>query len=373
MIYIDANEANVPHPVGSNVFVQQLLTALQKIWLPSDPQITLLLNKPPRTSFFKTLSWPIETIPPSFFWTQWRLPLYLFKNKPKIIFTPGHYAPRFKPKGTKSIITIFDLAFLHFPHYFTSKDLWQLKLWTKYSVHQADLIFTISQATKTDIQSTYSIPSERIKIIHPGVKWSDNNKVEQKTLSDYKKLLLKNDLKKKKYFLFVGTLQPRKNIANLINAFLQLKTDYKLVLIGKKGWLFEKEIAPILYPAIRSKRVIWLEFVSDSLLPFFYKDAFFIVLPSFWEGFGLPIIEAGYFSTPALVSANSSLTELVNDKKLHILPPFSVQQIKTSLERMLKLKENEYETLSQQAQERSKKFNWLKSAELIRKQLLQLH
>ncbi len=370
MILIDANEANTNQPVGSNIFVQELLSHLYGLWSSELPQVNLLLSQPPKTNFFRTLkNWPLKILSPSFLWTQWRLPLYLFNHPPKIIFSPSHYGPRFRPSKTKSITTIFDLAFLHFPQSFTKKDRWQLKKWTEYSVKKADLIFTISSSTKRDIVKNYQISEEKIQIIYPGSRLNHLNS----TTPLYQKIKAKYQLEDKKYLLFVGTLQPRKNIVNLLQAFLNLQTNIKLILVGRKGWLFEEKISPFLTPAIKSKRVIWLNFIPDNLLIEFYKKALFLILPSLWEGFGLPVVEAGYFSTPAIVSANSSLNELVKNPQQKIPPPFSVQEIQKTLERMIKLDHKEYEKLSKQAQENSQRFSWLKTAKKVKEHLLNLY
>ncbi len=369
MIAIDANEANVENPVGSNVFVQEIIRHLAQNWFDKDPKIEILLSRPPQTNFFRNLNWPVEVIQPSFLWTQWRLPFYLFRHRPKIIFTPGHYGPRFKPQKTKSAITIFDLAYIHFPNYFLKKDFWQLSHWTKYSVAQADLIFTISQNSRKDISRIYKIDPAKIIITYPGHRFQNI----QPDLINYHRLQRKYNFQNKKYFLFVGTLQPRKNIVNLIKAFMNLKTDYKLIIIGKKGWLFNQEIKNWFNKGQSSKRVIWLDFVADSTLAAFYAQAYFLILPSLWEGFGLPVVEAGFFQTPAIVADNSSLKELVVDPDLRIPPPFSSRQIIKVLSRMLKLKGENYEKISYQAKQKAELFSWDQTAAKIKNQLLNLY
>ncbi|NOY14643.1 MAG: glycosyltransferase family 4 protein [bacterium] len=369
MILIDANEANIKKPVGSNIFVQQVIKHLASAWTPSDPPVKLLLSQTPQTAYFNTISFPIKTIPPSFFWTQWRLPLYLYQTKPKLIFTPGHYAPRFKPKTTKSIITIFDLAYLHFPDQFLTKDRWQLTNWTKYSAQKADHIITISQSTKKDIIKHYHVDSSKITIAYPGHRLTGSAPSNQ----IWSNLHTSYNLQSKKFFLFVGTLQPRKNITNLINAFLSAAADYpehKLVLVGRPGWLYQDKIKPTLTRALSTQQVIWLDFVDDYTLATLYHHAYFLVLPSLWEGFGMPVIEAAAFATPALVSAVSSLTEIVTNPNQHIKPPFKTPQIKTALIKMLKLTQPQYGNLQRQAVAAAAKFRWPAAAEIIKTTIL---
>ena len=369
MIYIDANEANVTQPVGSNIFVQELIKNLKNQWSQKLPPITLLLSQAPKTSFFKNLPWPIQILPPAFFWTQWRLPLHLFLHPPKIIFTPGHYAPRFKPANTKSIITIFDLAFLHFPDQFTHKDLWQLKNWTNYSVKKAHHIITISKSTQKDLVSSYNLNPQKITIAYPGHRFQ-NFKPPQKTFA---RLQTQYKLKTHKYLLFVGTLQPRKNVTSLIQAFLDIAPsfpDFKLVLVGRPGWLFDSHIKPTLKPALSHPQIIWLDFVPDQTLATLYQNAYFLILPSLWEGFGMPVVEAASFGTPALVSNISSLTEIITDPFLHISSPFKPPQIKAKLTQMLKLDQTTYQKLRHQTYQLALSFQWSKTAQIIKQVLL---
>ncbi len=368
-IIIDANEANVKNPVGSNIFVQEIIKNLQSIWSSSDPKVKLILSQPAQTGFFNQLDWPVEIVGPAFLWTQWRLPLYLYQTKPQVIFTPGHYAPRFKPASTKSIITIFDLAFLYFPDQFLAKDRWQLTSWTKYSVKNADHIITISKSSQNDIVKHYQVNKSKISVAYPGSRLSQA-KVNGR---DFSNLKSKYKIKLKKYILFVGTLQPRKNIVNLIEAFLEIKTDFKLVLVGRAGWLYQDQIKPILDKAVKTGRVIWLDFVNDDTLADFYRQAYFLILPSLWEGFGLPVVEANFYQTPAIVADNSSLKELIDNDDLKIKPPFDQVQINQVLAKMLKLDKKNYDKLSKVAYHQAQKFNWRQTAKTVKEQLLKLH
>ena len=156
LIGIDGNEANVEQKVGSNVYAFNLLQQLSLLTNKrSDLKFRIYLkNKPNNSLPLKNPAWNYIVTGPAKAWTQWRLPSQLYFEKLKgsgsdIFFSPGHYGPRKSP--IKSVITIMDLAFLHFPNEFLEKDLKQLTAWTQYSVKQAAHIFTISQFSKDDI------------------------------------------------------------------------------------------------------------------------------------------------------------------------------------------------------------------------------
>ena len=178
---------------------------------------------------------------PQKLWTQFALPLKLFtmKNKPDVFFTPSHYSPRYSKIPTA--IALMDVSYIHFPHMFATKDLYQLKNWTAYSVKKARRVFTISKSSKNDILKEYHLKGESVVVTYPGVKLLESL---QPTVYEMKQLQDRFTFSDT-YFLFVGTLQPRKNIQRLVEAFsLLLKKhpnkDMTLLLVGKKGWQYDE-------------------------------------------------------------------------------------------------------------------------------------
>ena len=166
---IDANEANVAQPVGSNVYALRLIQELYQLCKKSSRyQVTVLLAAhriadlpAPRAN------WRYVIVTPRKFWTQWALPIHLslHRHDYDVFFTPGHYAPRFS--SVPYISSVMDLAYLHFPQQFRPLDLWQLTNWTKYSVHRAQQILTISQFSKTEIVKHYQLPAKNITVAYP--------------------------------------------------------------------------------------------------------------------------------------------------------------------------------------------------------------
>ena len=341
LIGIDANEANVADRVGSNQFTYQILLQLYH-QDKSNQYLIYLKNKPLADLLPVKFNWRYRILTPKFLWTQWRLPLSLYFDKPKpdVFLTLGHYAPRFSPIPT--MVCIMDLAFLKFPQTFRCSDLWQLKLWTVHSVRKASHIFAISEATKKDLITAYSVPERNVSVTYPGV---DRLKTTGQSLITGK------------YLLYVGTLQPRKNLDVLIQAFTSitpLRCD--LVIAGKMGWKYQIKSAP---------GIKYLGYVPNEKLGALIKGSAGLILPSLYEGFGIPVVQAMALGVPVLVSRNSSLPEIVGDAGLYIEPPFGTEEIKQGIIQLLSLPKAVKQSQLIAARQKSMNFSWEKSAQKI--------
>jgi len=344
--------SGLPNRVGSGEFSYELLVSLHD--LNSHNDFTIFLPVAPTKDMpEENNNWKYDVVGAKKIWTLTGLGKKLInkENKLDVFFSPTHYLPfGFK---IPSVVSILDVSYMHFPSLFRKKDLFMLKYWGRYSVNKADKIITISESSKSDIIKAYKVPADKIKVIYPGLKDLNLNYT-----------LNMNELKEKyavegKYILFVGTLQPRKNITRLIEAFSKLDSDVRLVIIGKKGWQYEEILeAPRKFNV--ENRVIFLHEISDNELPSFYKHAEIFVLPSLYEGFGLPVIEAMRYDCPVITSNVSSLPEAGGDAALYI-DPENVDDIKEKMEKLLKddkLKED----LVKKGREHIKKFSWEKAA-----------
>jgi glycosyltransferase involved in cell wall biosynthesis len=359
---IDGNEANVENRVGSNVYAFQILRYLHKRSQESDEnQYLIYLKNPPLPHMPKSgKNWNYLVFGPKKLWTQWRLPLKLLtqkvlNNAPDIFFTPGHYAPRFSPIPT--VISIMDLAFLKFPNEFLRKDLNQLKAWTKYSAQKAAHIFTISNASKEDIKNFYKISPEKITVTYPAATIKEKNPQDK----SYQHLSIYLDLKKP-YLIYIGTLQPRKNLIRLIQAFSQVKIDekyreHKLLIVGKKGWLFD-EIFQKVKELNLENEVLFTGYVTEYEKEQLLKNAQLFILPSLYEGFGIPLLEAMKMGTPVLASHTSSLPEVGEDAISYIKNPESIEEIRENMLAMLQLTEEEKNEIIIKQKKQSQKFSW---------------
>jgi glycosyltransferase involved in cell wall biosynthesis len=408
LIGIDGNEANVKNRVGISEYAFELLWQLSSSkFIPiksgQSSKFVIYLKDKPREDLPKEREgWRYRIVGPRKFWTQVGLPfnLYTNKQKPDVFFSPTHYAPRFAPIPT--VISIMDSSYIHFPEMFKRSDLYQLKSWTKYSVKNAKKILTISKASKNDIIKVYKVPEEKVVVTYPGIK---------KVLSSKYKVLSMDEIRKRygikgEYILFVGTLQPRKNIVRLFEAFAktiselrslrQLKNfsnasvpaayyrsprdtvafgdssekffhakaprSLSLVIVGKKGWMYEEILeAPKKFGV--QDRVRFLDFVPDEDLPLFYKHALFFILPSLYEGFGLPILEAMQYGCPVITSNVSSLPEAGGDAALYV-DPENVDDISSKIQLLIKDQKLRQEMI-EKGYKQIKKFSWEKTANVI--------
>lgn len=353
IIAIDGNEANVEKKVGISEYAFELLSEFKKNKI-SNIRFLIYLKTAPRPELpEEDKNWNYRIVKPSKAWTQFGLPfdLYFKKPRPDVFFSPTHYAPRFSPVPT--VVSIMDLAFLHYSELFRKEDLYKLVNWTKYSVFRAKRVLTISNASKNDIIKTYQIPEEKVVVTYPGLRLMH-------TMDDSK--ILKKYGVHKPYILFVGTLQPRKNIARLIEAFSKILPKHdnlNLVIVGKKGWLYEEILqAPQQFGV--EKQVLFLEFVPDTDLSELYKNALCFVLPSLYEGFGLPILEAMHYGCPVITSNVSSLPEAGGDAAIYV-DPLSANDIAAKLVSVVSNRTLRDEMIKK-GREQVKKFSWEKTA-----------
>src|SRR3989344_495386 len=232
----------LPNRVGSSEFCFQLLTALSIIDKQNEYFIYLPIN-PASDMPAETKNWHYEVIKGRTLWTLIALSKKLFfdKEKPDVFFSPTHYLPFYVTYP--SVVSILDVSYLHFPKLFKKRDLYQLKLWGKFSVGKAKKIITISKSSKNDIIKAYNVSEKKVAVVYPGIKQVSSIEHPVLSMSDLsKKFGIKGD-----YILFVGTLQPRKNVERLIEAFAKLVSsnkykvegvnDLSLVIVGKKGWM----------------------------------------------------------------------------------------------------------------------------------------
>src|SRR3989344_772809 len=347
-------KTGLPNRVGSSEFCYQLLRAIHNIDKKNEYFI-FLPEKPTSDMPKESKNWHYVVFSGKL-WTLVGLSrrLWNYRNKVDVFFSPTHYLPFSTTRP--SVIAILDISYLHFPQLFKKRDLYQLKLWGRYSLGKARRIITISKSSKNDIIKAYGVLEDKISVVYPGIKIGKDSKSEMRTSTLKEKFGIDED-----FILFVGTLQPRKNIEKLIEAFSMLKNkNIILVVVGKKGWMFEKIMsAPQKFGV--SDRVKFLHSVTDEELPIFYKNAMCFVLPSLYEGFGLPVLEAMQYGCPVLTSNVSSLPEAGGDAAIYS-DPQSVEDMAEKINRVVSSQKTR-EEMVKKGLEQIKKFSWEKSAE----------
>lgn len=347
LIGFDASRAFVPESTGTENYSLNLLKALAKVDRKNRYRVYLrhgasfmvngssgkVVNKIPMNDERLSINynWPsnFEFVPihPNRLWTQFGLALETWRNPVDVLFVPAHTLPLLRrrsfiangslgkfplsrltindQRSTKYIVTIHDLGVEYLPNFHKFPQRYYLDLASKYAARHAGAIIAVSAATKRDLEVRYGISGEKVRVVGEGVdtgffKPSSKSKV-QSVKSKYK---IKGD-----YVLFVGTVQPRKNLQMLIRAFSLLvgrTTNYKLptinlVIAGKLGWDWQEIVALPKKLKIANK-VKFLKYVDRADLPALYSGAKVFVFPSLFEGFGLPILEALACGTPVIAS-----------------------------------------------------------------------
>ena len=357
-IGLDGNEANTENRVGSGKYSYELIKQFSndtkyefEVFLKQNP----LSDLPKESKNFK-----YKVFGPKFMWTQFALPLHLtFGKKPDVFFSMSHYGPRFSP--VPYVVTLFDLSYLHYPKLFNKDDLYQLINWTKYSIKGAKHILAISKSTKDDIVKNYGVEPNKITVTYIGYdrklfRPQSKEKI-QRMKKDYK---INGD-----YIIFVGTLQPRKNLESLIEAFKKLTLNsslithhLQLVIVGKKGWLYDSIFEKVKDLNL-SERIRFTDYVPNTDLPPLIYGAKAYVLPSLWEGFGIPVVEAQACGVPVVVSNVSSLPEVIGDSGI-LVDPEKVDSIADGI--MKALSEETRIILVKKGLENVKRFSWEKCA-----------
>lgn len=295
----------------------------------------------------------------------------LKKNKVKIVY---HSETSFYPlKSFKNIITIYDLTpiIMYYFHREETIDLTQRKLY--FTRKHCQGIVCISLSTKHDLLKHFpDCARKKITVSYPGLDPVFNTKINQSLFKDLKTLSNNqvDNLKKKKYLLFYGTFEPRKNIINLVQTFVELKQenkipkDFKLVLLGGDGWgKIKKTVTNFIkenYIIKERNNIIIFDYINDQYLMSLVKNAYAVVYPSFYEGFGLPVLESMALGTPVICSKTSSFPEVGENAVLYI-DPHEYNDLKNKMELLIK-NQKIANNLSKKGLVQSKKFNWEKSS-----------
>ena len=231
----------------------------------------------------------------------------------------------------KKITTIHDLIPLKLPYLTLDNKDFFFNV-TKNAIEKSNLILTVSQNTKKDILEVFNVSSDKIFVTYQPVVEIQYTFNEDELLT----FLKPYELHLKKYILFVGAIEPKKNLGRLIEAYIKLDISMPLVIVGKKGWLWEDEIGRLqtVFSKYFIKRIRFLEYVSKSDLTYLYKGACCFVFPSLYEGFGLPPLEAMALGCPTIVSNVSSLPEVCGDAALYV-DPYDVINIRDEIEKLI--------------------------------------
>jgi glycosyltransferase involved in cell wall biosynthesis len=314
---------------GINWYIHNLLAHLPQ----ADPEIdyTVFLSE---RRFRGTLGTqlrlsrlPTYRPPVRIFWEQAIQPWAVHRAGVDLVHGPAFVGPQMG--GCPSVVTVHDLSFLLYPQNFRAFNRFYLTHFTRRSVHRARRVIAVSESTKQDLIRFYDLSPDKIDVVHNGV----DPMFRPLPAEQVEAFCAKQGLPAE-FMLFVGTLEPRKNIVGLIEAYARLpKARPPLMLVGGKGWLYEEIFAHVEALDLADE-VYFVGFVLAEDLPWWYNAATVFVYPSLYEGFGLPALEAMACGTPVITSTASSLPEVVGQAGL-LVDPADAQALAAVMNRVL--------------------------------------
>jgi len=332
--------ATVGQKSGLGFYVDNVAREIQQ--LPGDHELV------PITSIKKNLNTPKRVA-----WDQVGLPLSALTKKLDLLWVPAFSAPRF-PKPI--VMTAHDIFGVTHPDQFSGV---AKRYWTKIlpeSMRRADHLICISEYTKREIQTHLNIPEHKMTVVPQAASAHFSLRDDVHNLErSVKKMGVETP-----FVLSVGTLEPRKNFERLVEAFVHAdRGDAKLVLVGKKGWEYEGIFAKIRKYHLQNT-VIYLDYVNEEELVTLYNTCLFFVMPSIYEGFGLPPLEAMACGAPVAVSQNTSLPEVVGEAGI-VFDPFDVNSIRERLDLLLTDPERRAK-MREASLVQAKRFSWSRTA-----------
>lgn len=293
--------------------------------------------------------WPTSHPAGRIVWEQVALPLLALQEGVDVLHGLAFVTPWATRKPT--VVTVYDLSFIHYPESFPKAQRLYLQSQTGRSCRQAQHIITISEASKQDICHHFGIAPEKITVIYPGV-----DPIFRPLPEAQKQAFRQNKQLPGRFILHVGTLQPRKNILVLLHALAQLnQPEIHLVIVGGKGWFYEQIFQTVQQLGLLTQ-VHFPGYVADEELPFWYNCADGLVFPSVYEGFGMPIAQALACATPVIASKSSAMPEVGGQVALYF-DPHDVSDLVRQLQQLL----NDVswsQQVAQKAPAQAQQFSW---------------
>lgn len=301
---------------------------------------------------WNTSRWPTERPAARFAWEQLVQPWALYRADVDVLHALAFVAPLVNRVPT--VITIHDLSFLRFADRFRPANRLYLTTMTRLSCRRARRLIAVSQATADEIAYWLEVPSERVDVVPHGVEHERFHPLP----SDRVEAFRREKGLPERFVLFLGTLEPRKNLATLVEAFARteaLRQGVPLVIAGGKGWYYQEIFQRV--EELDLTDAVWFPgFVPSAELPLWYNAATVFVYPSLYEGFGMPLLEAMACGTAVIGSAASCMPEVVGDAG-PLIKPDDLAGLIGSLDRLLADADLRAE-LSRQGRERASIFTW---------------
>ena len=318
IIGIDASRALTTRRTGTEAYALFLIRALLSPAQARGHTVRLYVNAPPGAALPFDLTPPHTAVYLPFprVWTHARLAWELQQHSPDVFFTPAHVIPA--TYSGRSVATVHDLGYRYFPEAHTAGQRWYLRWSTRHNARRSRRVVVDSAETRADLIDAYHTPSDRITVIYPG-RDPDLQRAAPAAIPP----VLRAYGITPPYLLYLGTLQPRKNLARLIAAFAQVsdRLPHQLVLAGQAGWLAHPILDAVAQQRARlGGRLLLPGYIPDAHKAALLSGADALVYPSLHEGFGFPVVEAQQCGTPVLCADASSLPEVAGEGALLVDP-----------------------------------------------------
>ena len=349
---------------GAGIYISKLIEYLS--YIDRDNIYSIFINKNNYEQFLKVKADNFKKIdagsltrirPLRILWEQIALPSYIVSRDIDIFHSPVFVSPpRLK---CKSIITVFDMTFFRFPDKHSKIKRHYFSKFIPLSVRRADKIITLSENSKRDIIDFFKVKPDKVKVIYLAAD-ETFRPIEDPSFLD--RVRIKHGIQGD-FILFVGVLEPRKNLLGLIKAYYCLKKDKnineKLVITGKRGWDY-MPVLRLVRELRLEKDIIFTGYVPEEDLILLYNAAKIFIYPSLYEGFGLPVLEAMACGTPVITSQNSALQEIAKDAAI-LIDPLSEGDMARNCYELLS-NPSLQERLRQAGLGRARQFSWKDTA-----------
>jgi glycosyltransferase involved in cell wall biosynthesis len=315
IVGIDASRAALRQQTGTEAYAYHLIRALiDETGHSSEPSYRLRLyfnQPPPPGSFPEAPHVEMVTIPFPRLWTHLRLAWELQQRPPDLFFTPAHVIPWHYRRA--AVATVHDLGYHYFPEAHTRRQVAYLRWSTRHNARRARRVIADSQATKADLVRFYSIAPEKIEVVYPALPAALVPVTDPATLTA---VCQKYGIRPP-YLLYLGTLQPRKNLIRLLEAFAGLPgRHHQLVLAGRAGWRSQGILEEVGRQQRAGNEIVYAGFIAPEDKAALISGAAALLFPSLYEGFGFPVLEGQACGTAVLCSHSSSLPEVAGDGAL---------------------------------------------------------
>lgn len=296
-------------------------------------------------------------------WTHLRLSWEMALHPPDVLFVPAHVLPLVHPR--RSVVTVHDLGYLYFPEAHRPLERWYLDWGTRFNARAAARVLALSETTKEDLVRQYGVPWQKVEVVYPGLREGMEPVEDGARLRE----VWARYGVRQPYFLYVGTLKPRKNLLRLVRAYARFvagsgpDASPQLVLAGKRGWQYEALAKEAARWGLADGKVVFPGYVEDEDLPALYTGALAFVFPSLYEGFGLPLVEAMACGTPVVTSRTSACGEVAGSAAL-LVDPLSEDEIAAALARVTRDRDLRA-TLAVRGRARAREFSWERAARQV--------